>query len=150
MKKRILLPLVVTLMMLCFGEICVMAEEIKPAFFIGDDYVIIEYVKYDLLDNKINYYGVEFELVEGNFVRNSGEGQIDIIPLPVVENRIKDIKTITSINAKIGVFDDVIRGLPSSTVNAPYSKIISAGNWYAETPYVNINIPGRLFFKPLH
>lgn len=119
------------------------AVEENPAYLITNDYIIIDHVKYDLVNNRINYLGLEFELNEGTLTAYDSEGVENIIVLPVEQNKITDEKTIEELNAMVGLSNEKLRALPSKTVNLPYKHTLSNNQWCDTTPAININIPGK-------
>lgn len=139
MRKNIFISLIAILALfsVCGGG-SIQALEDNPAYLISDDYIIIDHVKYDLVNNKINYYGLEYELIEGSLVAYDEQGVPNVIVLPVEENKITDEDEIRELNSKIGKSDVNTRAVPTNPKNLPYSANVSAGNWYVETPAVKI------------
>ncbi|MGX8850659.1 hypothetical protein [Amedibacillus sp. YH-ame10] len=142
MKKKLVLifTLVVTLL---YSNIGINAMENSPAFLIADDYIIIEYEKYNLIDNKVIYNGIEFELKDHNLVTYDDNGDVIILLLPIEENRIKDEVMVQELNRQVGASNNDIAVLSVPAVNLPYSRTVPAGQWNAETPYFNVNAPGQ-------
>lgn len=141
MKKKIGLIVTLVLALLCSSS-NISAMENNPAFLIADDYIIIDYKKYDLVDNKVIYNGIEYVLEDFNLVSYDADGHETILLLPVEENRIKDEKLIQELNRQVGISSDGATTLSVSAVNCPYFEIVPAGQWNAETPFINVNAPG--------
>lgn len=140
MKKKLVIAL--TLMLTIFS-LNIKASEDDPAYLITDEYIIIEHVKYDLVDNKIKYMGLDFELEDSVLVAYDAEGVPNILVLPVEQNRIKDEETIRELNSQVGISANKTRAIPTYTVNLPYSKTLSNSQWSDTTPAININVPGK-------
>lgn len=146
MKNKLIVILSIMIAILSTSN-CTKAME-DVSFLITDDYVIIEHVKYAIIDNKFNYNGLEYEKVEDNlYVAYDEKGIPNIISLPTEEYRITDEKVIEELNNSVGITDEVTRLIPSSTVNLPYTK--TSDSWLVTTPAVNVNVPGGNFYRVL-
>lgn len=142
MKKNIFTILIVILTIFSVSSgVAVQALENSPAYFISENYVIIDYVKYNLINNKINYNGLEYELVDASLLAYDAQGVPNIIVLPVEENRITDETEIRELNSKIGIPSINTRAVPTNAKNLPYSATVPSGQWYVETPAVKIVDP---------
>ncbi|MEF9962021.1 MAG: hypothetical protein RR945_03215 [Erysipelotrichaceae bacterium] len=151
MKKRLVMILTLTFAIFVMSNASgIKAMENNPAFFVADEYVIIEHSKYDLVNNKIIYNGLEYELIDsGVFEAYDDEGILNILSLPIEDNRITDKERIKELNEQVGISSDGNRSLPSSTVNAPYTRTLPNNQWSVTTPAVNINIPGQTYYRVL-
>lgn len=101
MKKRSIWVMVLSFLM--FGAISgknVHASE-GPAFLIEEDHVIINYERYELVDNKIFFDGLEYELIDNNFISYDKENVIDVLLMPVPENQITDKAVLARLNGQI-------------------------------------------------
>lgn len=140
MKKKIItIATVFTLLIMCNGN-PIKAQETQQ-YYIGDDYIIMDYKKYDLVDNKVKYNGLVYELKNGSLV-SVNNGIESVIVLPVEENKITDEETIKELNRLAGNSNDKIRAVQAQ--NLPYYKTVPSGEWNSQTPIFNINKPGQL------
>lgn len=137
MKKKLIWVMVVSLLTFGVGSGNSIKAAEGPAFLIAEDYVIINYEKYDLVDNKVTYDGLDFELIDGSLVAYDAEGVANIIPLPVEENKITDEELLAELNSQN--LDGYNRSFtPSNAVYPPYTKTIPAGQWNTQSPYVHL------------
>lgn len=151
MKKKIVIVLALLLTFLSSTSgMSVKASEDNPAFLITDEYIIIEHVKYKMMDNKINYNGLVYELNEDDLlVAYDADGTPNIISLPVEKFKITDEERIKELNKMVGISSDGTRDLPSYTVNPPYTKKLGSTQWSETSPYVNVNVPGQTYYRVL-
>lgn len=138
MKKRIILIFTIILTVIT-SSFSVNAIEKNPQFLIAEDYVIIEYEKYDLVDNKIVYNGLEYSLIDGTLIAYDANNSPCLIVLPVEENMVKDEKKIKELNQSLGM--NARGSIPSNSVPLPYSATVPKGGWTAESPFVRVNLP---------
>lgn len=134
MKKKLIWVMVLSL--LTFGTISgktVNASQ-GPAFLIENDYVIINYEKYELINNRITFDGLEYELQDNNFISYDEEGVLNVLPMPVAENQITDKAVLAELNRQI----HNTKAVPSVVINPPYTKVVPAGQWNSQSPYINI------------
>lgn len=135
MKKRLIWVMVLSLLMIgaISGE-TVHASE-GPAFLIEEDYVLINYERYELVDNKIFFDGLEYELIENNFISYDKENVLNVLLMPVLENQITDKAVLARLKGQI--YNDT-KAIPSTIVATPYTKVVPAGVWSSQTPYLNM------------
>lgn len=113
------------------------AKEEQPIYEITDEYVMIDSVKYELIDNTIQYNGNIYELQGSTLVTYDEKGPIYLI-LPVEQNVIKDPKLIEKFYNTLEN-KNMLRGeIPSNPVSLPYSAEVPEGQWYTETPFFEI------------
>lgn len=151
MKKKLIISvsLLFTILLNAF-PVSVKAFQYEPEFLITNEYVIIEYEKYDLVDNKINYNNRVYELIDDNFfVSYDCDGTKNILTLPLENNKIKDKTRIKQLNDLVGINPNSQRAIPSTTVNPPYTKTLANDQWIETSPAVNVNMPGKPFYKVL-
>lgn len=136
---------------LCINSgLAVKALENDPAFLNTDEYLIIEHKKYELIDNKIHYNGLEYELIDENLlVAYDLEGIANILSLPLEKYRIKDKEKMNELNNSVASSDDRQKAIPSSTVNLPYTKKLADNVSSVISPTVNVNVPGSTFYRVL-
>lgn len=133
------------MLMLVSSNIGVNAMERNPAFFLAEDYVIIDYVKYNLVNNKVFYNGLEYELIDATLMAYDANGVPNVIVLPVEQNMIKDDERIRELNRSIGL--NARGSVPTKTVPLPFSATVAKGGWFAQSPYVRVNLPEQEFMK---
>lgn len=115
----------------------------NPRYMITKDYVIFEYVKYELIDNIITYNGMKYELRNNTLVSYDEEGYVNVIIIPTKEDLITDEKTINYLNGQVNNQLSDNRAVPSFVYDLPYSEKVPSGNYYFQTPAFNINRPGN-------
>lgn len=135
MKKRLIWVMVLSFLM--FGVIS--GENVHasqgPAFLIEEDYVIINYERYELVDNKIFFDGLEYELIDNNFISYDEENVTNVLLMPVPENQITDKAVLARLNGQI---HNDTKAIPSNIVATPYTKVVPAGEWNSQTPYLTM------------
>lgn len=127
MKKKFILALTLIIMVFAISDGKAIKADSDPAFLITENYIIIDHVKYDLVDNKISYKGLDFELIDAALVAYDEDEAANIFVLPVEQNRIKDKEKINELNALVGDSNITTRSIPTSTVNPPYTRVIPEG-----------------------
>ena len=76
----------------------------QDQFLLADNYVVIEYVKYNIVNSKITYNGKEFEKQGFVFISYDND-ETEVMVLPIEQNRITDPDIVFALNARIGLID---------------------------------------------
>ncbi len=144
--KKIVSMLMLVLTVAIGNNVTVIKAE-QNAYEIGDDYVIIDYEKYDLIDNKITFEGKECELINNNLIGLDDEGVVTVIPLPVKENMLSNKEKEKILQEQAESIANNLMRIESRATSLPYSKTIPSGQRNAQTPKFDINIPGKTFYR---
>lgn len=135
-KKLVSLMLVLALAVGAFPA--VFAAEEQPRYAITEEVVIIDYVKYEIVDNTIQYEGKTYEIDDYKLITYDDNNDPIYFVLPVEQARVTDPEQIAILNAAIGKTDSLARAVPSSPVDLPYTANVAKGDYLTVTPAFNI------------
>lgn len=154
-----LVSMLVTMTLLLGTNTIIFAEEISanetPAYEITDEYVRIDYIEYEIVNNTIQYNGYTYEIMEYSLVRYEEDGTPVVLPLPVEQTKITDPERIAELNASMR--EAAQRSVRSTEYeDLPYTASVPEGQWLVQTPMFNlltvhslIGIRVRLYDFPL-
>lgn len=111
---------------------------------ITNDYVIIDGVKYVVVDNKVEYNGNVYELSNGKLERFDKEGNLIVLALPTKDNKITNPQLIEELNKKLNSESALNLGIPTEYVTLPYGAYVPEGQWNTVTP--TFQIPTNPFY----
>lgn len=125
------------------------AKETQPVYDITDEYIVIDSVPYEIVDNTIQYNGMIFELQGYTLVSYDDDGSAILLILPIEQNKVTDPTEIARLNSEVIRNDLQNRSIPSNPKSLPYSADVAKGKASITTPYVEINPSGFNYYTVL-
>lgn len=102
-EKYLITTIIVILSLFLLYNTDVYASDEIERYLITDEYVTIDYVKYPILNNTINYQGKIYKIENSILITTDNNGNETKLLLPFKENKVTDPEEIAELNRAVEI-----------------------------------------------